>query len=66
MEEDKKSSGQVAFEAYRDSLGVHHLGGNALATSHAQPWGSVDQRTQIAWEASAEAVKKSAEKPSEQ
>lgn len=52
-----KTIGQVAFEAHQESLEGHGIHGKpGFATTHLQPWGSVSQRNQQAWEAAAAAV----------
>ncbi len=52
-----KTPAQKAFEAYQAALAVHGLHGNNLATSHLQPWESLDSRQQQAWQAVAKALK---------
>lgn len=53
-----KTPGQLAFEAYQESLASGTLHKQDSSTVHLQPWESVDSRQQRAWEAAAQAVKK--------
>lgn len=54
-----KTPGQIAFEAYQESLAAGTLHKLDSSVVHIQPWDALDSRQQRAWEAAAQAIEES-------